>query len=556
MMKSKIFIGLSVLALSACNTFETDDLEYNNPGSDVYISEMITGGQYLDDYYVDVASWENRAKWNLANVHDPSVVLADDGYYYMYQTDAGYGDPQIGYGLDRGHFICRRSKDLVNWQLMGATMHGVPGWIEAKVNEIRKEMGLDPSTTAFSSANSINYQKSFGYWAPCVRKVKDGLYRMYYVITLPGTLDGTEATWSERCFIGLMESSDPSNIDSWVDKGYVMTNYSDKELEFNVPSNDWANCYYKYNAIDPSYVIKENGEHWLVYGSWHSGFAAVELDPETGKTKATQGMPWGADNEAAYGQRIFTRQNGNRWQASEAPEVIYRDGYYYMFVAYDELAVAYNTRVVRSQNIIGPYVDILGTDVTNNGGEAYPILTHPYAFKNSNAWVGISHCAVFQDGNDNWYYASQQRFENGYNGNGSANALMLGGVRSIIWTEDGWPLVSPERYAGVEQTAITENELVGEWENIMLRYSFQKVDKATSLTLNADHKVAADETTLDGLTWSFDAAKNILTVGTMKLYLRRDLNWETEKPADRKPTIVYAGLSSDKKTTLWGKKVK
>ena len=33
--------------------------------------------------------------------------------------------------------------------------------------------------------------------------------------------------------------------------------------------------------------------------------------------------------------------------SSEGPEVIYRDGYYYLFLAYDALDVPYNTRVVR-----------------------------------------------------------------------------------------------------------------------------------------------------------------------------------------------------------------
>ena len=42
------------------------------------------------DYYINAASsWADRAKWNLANIHDPSVMLAEDGYYYMYCTDAG-----------------------------------------------------------------------------------------------------------------------------------------------------------------------------------------------------------------------------------------------------------------------------------------------------------------------------------------------------------------------------------------------------------------------------------------------------------------------------------
>ena len=46
-----------------------------------------------------------------------------------------------------------------------------------------------------------------------------------------------------------------------------------------------------------------------------------------------------------------------------------------------------------------------GAEVTK-GGDAFPILTHPYKFANNDGWVGISHCAVFDDGNGNWYYAS------------------------------------------------------------------------------------------------------------------------------------------------------
>jgi beta-xylosidase len=30
---------------------------------------------------------------------------------------------------------------------------------------------------------------------------------------------------------------------------------------------------------------------------------------------------------------IFTRTNGGRWQGAEAPEIVYHDGYYYLFLA-------------------------------------------------------------------------------------------------------------------------------------------------------------------------------------------------------------------------------
>ena len=532
---------LTALSFAGCS--EDDNIEYVNPGSKVKTDVVITDGQNLNDDYTNIADWSNRFKWNLANVHDPSVVLADDGYYYMYQTDASYGNAHVGEGQARGHFYCRRSKDLVNWEFMGPTMHGVPTWMKAKLNEIRKAMGLGVSTTDFRNQNQ------FGYWAPCVRRISKDLYRMYYVVTLPGTINGA-GTWSERCFIGLMETKNPADIDSWVDKGYVVTNYSDLELNYKVSATDYAHCYFKYNAIDPSLIINEKGEHWLVYGSWHSGFAAMQLDPSTGKPLHALGNPWGKENEASYGKFIYTRQLGNRWQASEAPEVVYHDGYYYLFIAYDELSVAYNTRVVRSKNIDGPYYDITGKDVTNHGGDAYPILTHPYKFGNHHGWVGISHCAVFNDGKGNWYYASQQRFPENYKGNANSNALMLGGVRSIIWTSDGWPLVLPERYAGITQKAITETELLGDWQHINLAYHYKKQDASVAMTLGNDHKVKSGWKA--GKAWTFDASKNVLTIDNERFYLRRELDWEANP---RKETIVYVGLSKDGKTTYWGKKV-
>ena len=532
---------LTALSFAGCS--EDDNIEYVNPGSKVKTDVVITDGQNLDDDYTNIADWSNRFKWNLANVHDPSVVLADDGYYYMYQTDASYGNAHVGEGQARGHFYCRRSKDLVNWEFMGPTMHGVPTWMKAKLNEIRKAMGLGVSTTDFRNQNQ------FGYWAPCVRRISKDLYRMYYVVTLPGTINGA-GTWSERCFIGLMETKNPADIDSWVDKGFVVTNYSDLELNYKVSATDYAHCYFKYNAIDPSLIINEKGEHWLIYGSWHSGFAAMQLDPSTGKPLHALGNPWGKENEASYGKFIYTRQLGNRWQASEAPEVVYHDGYYYLFIAYDELSVAYNTRVVRSKNIDGPYYDITGKDVTNHGGDAYPILTHPYKFGNHHGWVGISHCAVFNDGKGNWYYASQQRFPENYKGNANSNALMLGGVRSIIWTSDGWPLVLPERYAGITQKAITETELLGDWQHINLAYRYKKQDASVVMTLGNDHKVKSGWKA--GKAWTFDASKNVLTIDNERFYLRRELDWEANP---RKETIVYVGLSKDGKTTYWGKKV-
>lgn len=525
-------------ALIGDNLVYTEQKQFTTPSKSLEdeLSEYICPA-YVDDY-VSMAGWDQRANWNLANVHDPSVMKAADGYYYMYQTDASYGNAHDGHG----HFHARRSKDLVNWEYLGATMQEAPAWVKTKLNEIRTEQGLDPIENP-----------SYGYWAPCARKVNDHLYRMYYCIVVNNyiktgglTYDGS---WSERAFIGVMETSDPAS-NNWEDKGFVICSSSDKGTNWNRASEgDW-NAYFKFNAIDPSFIITPEGEHWLIYGSWHSGIAAVQLNPETGKTLAELPKSYGTAAEIApYGKLIFTRTNGGRWQGAEAPEIVYHDGYYYLFLAYDALDIPYNTRVLRSTKVDGPYETLNGavTDASKGANNNPTVLTHPYKFSEGYGWVGISHCAVFDDGNGNWYYASQQRFPANVGGNAYSNAIMMGGVRSIQWESNGWPTVMPERYGAVPQVSISESELVGAWEHIDLSYSNGKQRTASEMVLGDDHKITSGA--WKGAAWSFNAQTNTLTCNGVELKVQREVDWEA---SPRKVTIVYSGLNGIK--SYWGKK--
>lgn len=521
-----------------------------------------------DDNYTAIAGWENNSKWNLANVHDPSVMLAEDGYYYMYQTDASYGNAHEGHG----HFHCRRSRDLVNWEYLGATMEEAPAWAVEKLNEYRNEMinaegkKLDPI-----KAEDISY----GYWAPVVRKVNNGLYRMYYSLVIDNyiktgkknTAENFDHSWTERSFIGLMETSNPAS-NQWEDKGMVVCSASDQP---NTEANGWGrrgtgdwDAYFKFNAIDPTYTITPEGKHWLIYGSWHSGFAALEVNPSTGMPLTPLAKPWTVEGNSidSFGKLVATRgTSSNRWQASEGPDVIYnpQTQKYYMFMAYGQLAVAYNTRVVRADRPEGPYVDMQGNSATA-GIEMLPVVTAPYKFSNSNGWVGISHCGIFDDGQGNWYYTSQGRFPVDVPGINASNAIMMGHVRSILWTEDGWPIVMPERYGAVPKVAIAKEELEGNWELIQMKptakNSTNDVDAAQYeskvITLGADGKVTSEAWGNDQ-TWSFDAAKNMITIGNNKIYIQREVDWEA---SPRVATIVGGGYQDNGATTNWMKKVK
>ena len=546
-----LFITLVTLSFAGCKEDEPKpDGEKPNP------VPSFTIPTYADDYS-SISSWVNRNKWNLANVHDPSVAYYK-GYYYMYGTDASYGNAHEGHG----HFQGKRSTDLVNWDWVGGPFYDPPSWVADSLNAIRSRMGL-----AAIAGDKIQY----GYWAPGVRRVNVGgqeILRMYYSIIIDNyiktgkavTSANFDGSWGERAFIGMCESTDPAGA-VWTDRGFVTSSSSDRGLNYNRAStNDWS-AYFYYNAIDPTYIVSPDGKHYLIHGSWHSGFALLQLNATTGKPLNTLGNPW-ANNAgelaSRYGVRIGTRTANSRWQGSEAPEIIYKDGYYYLFMAYDGLDVPYNTRVVRSATIEGPYLDITGRNFTAGAGDSYPIVTHPYKFNLSNGWVGISHCAVFKKENTNeWFYMSQGRLPVNVGGNAYSNAIMMGHVRRIVWCpasasepENLWPIALPERYAGVpDYGTITKDSLVGSWEHINLKYTYAQQNGATALTLKADGTMSG---ALTG-NWSYDATKKQLLLGNVVVCVEREVDWEANP---RRVTFVYAGTAKNLNATYWGKKSK
>ncbi len=641
MKKTKRKILLSTLAftsvlvlLTACPTSTGGD--NSGTSSSSFSNKYPT---YNDDYTFtgdDLADWSKRSEWNLANVHDPTVAKWTDGYYYMYQTDASYGNAHdttttsstdatgydgTTYHTDaKGHFFARRSKDLINWEWIGPSMDEnltktVKTWILEKLKTYRTSSGVDSGTEELA----MN-QVSWGFWAPCVKKITvNGTtkFRMYYSIVVDNyiktgkvaTTANFDSSWGERAFIGVMETTDPAS-NKWTDLGFVVCSSTDAGATgwSRSSTSNWS-AYYYYNAIDPAYFIDASGNHWLIYGSWHCGFACVQINPETGKvldastgnSDLNMGNPWsevattkGGDGSSelatnGYGTRVYKRgaasDSTNRWQGSEGPDVIYRNGYYYMFFANDGLDVPYHTRVVRSTSPDSGYEDICGRGAVNSGsgtGVCFPIVTHPYKFGDDHGWVGISHCTVFDDENDNWFYASQARLPADTNNNAYANANMMGHVRRIIWCPANvndktnlWPVASPERYAGVEQSAITASEIAGSWQNIELKYQYSVQDESTDLTFtltDSDSSTGNGSGTCSGDafngTWTFDSTTGYLTItdssltnGGVILVVQRGLNWEA-RPKRRKETLIYAGLNAGTYqknytcTTYWGKKLK
>lgn len=123
-----LVIFLLVFSVTSCSS---NDNPTPNPDAvpPVVVVPGFPGPTYLDNY-TSIASWGSNSQWNLANVHDPTVEKCGD-YFYMYQTDASYGNSTDGHG----HFFYRRSKDLVNWEFMGSSMTTAPAWVKDSLNK-------------------------------------------------------------------------------------------------------------------------------------------------------------------------------------------------------------------------------------------------------------------------------------------------------------------------------------------------------------------------------------------------------------------------------------
>lgn len=231
-------------------------------------------------------------------------------------------------------------------------------------------------------------------WAPDISYF-NGRYHLYYSISTFG---------SNHSAIGLATNQTLHYTDEnyrWVDHGIVVKSQS---TDF-------------YNAIDPNLIIDQVGAPWLAFGSHWGGIKLMRLDYATGK----------ASTEDTTLYAIAARSEHPR--AIEAPFIIRRGGFYYLFVSFDQccngINSTYNVRVGRAEAITGPYLDRDGVSMLEDGGTL--LLT------TEGRWRGPGHNAVFsENGQDYIVYHAYDAVQ------GGTPTLR---INRLEWDDDGWPLV-------------------------------------------------------------------------------------------------------------------
>lgn len=314
--------------------------------------------------------------------------------------------------------------------------------------------------------------------------------------------------------------------------------YSDIKKVLGLGENDAIPARYnstdqsKINCIDPAVTYDDDGNLWMVYGSWSAGIYQIKLDTKTGLRdyNYTEYGDYVKDKADPYlGYKIA----GGYYNSGEGPYILKADKYYYLFLSLGNLETdgGYNMRLFRSENINGPYVDQDGNSAI------YPAYTQSAGFTdiqtstttkyNSTRGIRVmssikmagkstthieaaqGHNSAFVDDDGKIFLIYHTR----YTDTGEAFSVR---VHQMYVNEDGWLVVSPYEYSGetLSTTGYTADEIAGTYD-----FSIQYRDKvytskgtgdkgiytAVSITLGADGTISGAATG----TWKTTTGSNV-----------------------------------------------
>ncbi len=339
-----------------------------------YKLQCVETGGYLGDA-VQVASEASAPVWTLELAVTPETelprVLSLKG-----ATGAPASCPEIikyngvYYNINMsGGMKIKSSKDLITWSNVTTVFDTKPAWI-------MEQLGDD------------------SIWSPGYYMV-GGKLRIYYA---------SSTTGSRNSVIGLVDCETPTS--GFVDKGMVIRSY--KESPNTTP----------YNCIDPNIFEDDDGKVYLVWGSYAEGIYMQRIDPETGLLHETDTTQYRLADAPDF---------------MEAPYLIKRGDYYYLFLAMGSLnkTADYYWAVGRSTSLTGPYYD--KNDNPLLGSKNLAPLTEW-----KDGVVGTAHAQPFLDDDGQWYMVSEA-WE--YRTTEGVSPIKLH-ISTIVWNEAGWPVTA------------------------------------------------------------------------------------------------------------------
>ncbi|MET0264315.1 MAG: family 43 glycosylhydrolase, partial [Duganella sp.] len=178
------------------------------------------------------------------SVHDPSVIRVD-GTYYIFGS----------------HLAAAKSTDLMNWTPVADGVNAANPLFNNVVTAL---------------ADTFAWSQVTGLWAADVARLPDGKFYFYY-----NSCKGD----SPRSAMGVA-------VADKVEGPYVNKRQFLRSGMWGQVSEDGVNVYDALtmpNAVDPQTFFDNDGELWMIYGSYSGGIFILRMDKASGLPVAGQG---------------------------------------------------------------------------------------------------------------------------------------------------------------------------------------------------------------------------------------------------------------------------
>ena len=458
--------------------------------------------------------------YSRVSVHDPSIVKDEEtGRYYIFGS----------------HRAWAYSDDLMSWTTFSNNL-------STQFRSILEEC------TAWSELGTTSgtYDVAGNMWAPdVIWNESMGKYCMYLSVNGDNwctsiallTSDSLDGDWEYQ---GIVVYSGMNNATTEADAS--QTDIYDVLGEDADLSAYAATSYSCINAIDPCVTYDENGDLYMVYGSWSAGIYMLKLDNETGFRDSSVTYTTERDVSDAY---FGTKIAGGYYCSGEAPYIIYADGYYYLFLSYAALEAVggYQIRVYRSETIDGEYVDQNGVSAIRDSYVEMKNTNYGVKLFGSYEMSGIDtvqvaqgHNSALVDDDGTIYLVYHTRFQS----ESGTNETHEVRVHQLFVNEDGWLVAAPYEYSGetLSEDGYSVDDVVGTYDYIYHEpTSYYSVSSTYQLGIVGD----ADSTSSSGTATADTVVANRVATVSVKVSLAHEGSPKVTLNADGTITGDYNG---------------
>lgn len=192
------------------------------------------------------------------------------------------------------------------------------------------------------------------------------------------------------------------------------------------------------NGIDPGHVVDNDGKHYLYT---NNGFVVPLTD---------DGLAVAGENKKVYDGWVYPKQWETEGMWLESPKFCKRGEYYYLISAEGGTAgppTSHMCVIARSKSALGPWEN-----------SPYNPMVHTYSADEE--WWSKGHGTLIDDAEGNWYVV-YHAYRNGFHTLGRSTI-----IESVVWTEDGWPVLANQNGAQWKDKGLLADEVYDSMRDI------------------------------------------------------------------------------------------